>query len=286
MTTHEMSYGEDYKFIPATSLRSGDGTEVRPDVYSYTIQIVNLGLIGDPATGEYVMVDTGMPRSVDDVHKAITGRFGSLVPPTAIVLTHGHFDHVGTVIELVEQWQVPVYAHELEMPFLTGQEAYPKPDSSVEGGLLAKVAFIYPREPINIGSHVRPLPADGSIPGLPDWRWIHTPGHSRGHVSLFRDSDRTMLPGDAFITVKQDSLYKVLIQEPEVCGPPVYLTPDWAAAWESVRKLAAMQPEAALTGHGVPLFGEVLRSGLDNLARNFDTLAIPDHGRYVDQTHD
>jgi glyoxylase-like metal-dependent hydrolase (beta-lactamase superfamily II) len=286
MTTHEMSYGEDYKFIPATSLRSGDGVEVRPDVYSYTIQIVNLGLIGDPASGEYVLVDTGMPQSVDDVDKAITKRFGSLRPPRAIILTHGHFDHVGAVIDLVERWHTPVYAHALEMPFLTGQGAFPKPDSSVEGGLLAKVAFIYPREPIDLGSHVQPLPADGSVPGLPEWRWIHTPGHSPGHVSLFRESDRTEVAGDAYITVKQDSLYKVLIQEPEVNGPPVYLTPDWDTAWDSVRTLAALRPEAALTGHGLPLYGESLRSSLDDLARNFDKFAIPGHGRYVDEAHD
>jgi hypothetical protein len=95
-----------------------------------------------------------------------------------------------------------------------------------------------------------------------------------------------VVAGDAFITVKQDSLYKVLIQEPEVNGPPVYLTPDWDTAWDSVRTLAALRPEVALTGHGLPLYGESLRSSLDDFARNFDKFAIPGHGRYVDEAHD
>jgi len=37
-------------------------------------------------------------------------------PPAAIVLTHGHFDDVGALPALVEQWPVPVYAHSAEMP--------------------------------------------------------------------------------------------------------------------------------------------------------------------------
>ena len=50
------------------------------------------------------------------------------------------------------------------------------------------------------------LPEDGSIPHLPDWEWIYTPGHSPGHVSFFREKDLTLIVGDAFVTVKQESL--------------------------------------------------------------------------------
>src|SRR5690606_41278238 len=61
------------------------------------------------------------------------------------ILTHGHFDHVGSIVGLLEKWKVPVYSHALEVPFLTGRQAYPEPDVTVQGGMLAKISSIYPR---------------------------------------------------------------------------------------------------------------------------------------------
>ena len=54
------------------------------------------------------------------------------------------------------------------------------------------------------------LPSDGTVPHLPDFKWIHTPGHTPGHISLFREKDQALIVGDAFVTVKQEYLYKVL----------------------------------------------------------------------------
>lgn len=116
----EISTSEDHRFIPATSIRSGKGIEVLPDVFCYTIQIVNICLIEQPKTNEFVLIDTGMPTATEEIIHIVENRFGPNQRPQAIILTHGHFDHVGTVIDLVKFWQVPVYAHPLELPFLTG----------------------------------------------------------------------------------------------------------------------------------------------------------------------
>lgn len=277
----EMSYGSDYKYIPATSIESGVGTELLPDLYSYTVQIVNIIFIGHPEKNNYVLVDAGMPGSADTIISAAEERFGKNRPPEAIILTHGHFDHVGAIIDLVKHWQVPVYAHPLEMPFLTGKQSYPKPDSSVEGGMVAKMSPLFPIEPIDLGDHVLTLPSDGSVPSLPDFRWIHTPGHSPGHVSFFREQDRSLIAGDAFVTVKQEYLYKVFTQELEISGPPRYLTTDWKAAKKSVLKLEALKPSIAVTGHGLPMTGELLTSSLNKLVEEFDHIAVPDYGKYV-----
>lgn len=277
----QMEYGSDYKYIPATSVGSGLGVEVLPDLYCHTLQIVNICLVGDPAAQECVLVDAGMPGSANEIVSVTESRYGAGRKPKAILLTHGHFDHVGAVIELVEYWKIPVYAHELEIPYLTGHKSYPEPDPTVEGGMVAKMSAIFPNEPIHLGKHVQPLPSDGSVPHLPGFRWIHTPGHTPGHVSLFRDKDRTLIAADAFVTVRQDSLYKVLTQEVEISGPPRYLTTDWTAAWESVRRLAALQPDVAVTGHGRPVSGQVLSDGLKKLVNEFDRIAIPDYGKYV-----
>jgi glyoxylase-like metal-dependent hydrolase (beta-lactamase superfamily II) len=148
-------------------------------------------------------------------------------------------------------------------------------------GVMALMSFAYPEKAIDLGDRVRRLPEDGSVPGLPDWRWIHAPGHTAGQVALFRADDRALIAGDAFVTVQQESLYKVATQKEEVHGPPAYFTPDWAAARRSVAALAALEPAVAATGHGTPMAGEELRSGLRTLVANFDEVAVPDHGRYV-----
>ncbi|MET3698490.1 glyoxylase-like metal-dependent hydrolase (beta-lactamase superfamily II) [Bacillus oleivorans] len=279
----EMNYGQDYKFIPATSVGSGVGIQVLPDLYCYTNQIVNIVFAGDPETGEFVLVDAGMPHAAEEIISETEERFGRNSRPKAIILTHGHFDHVGSIIELVDHWDIPVYAHELEFPYLTGEKSYPAPDSSVEGGMVAKMSPLFPNEPINIGKHLEKLPADGTVPYLADFCWIHTPGHTPGHVSFFREKDRVIIAGDAFVTVKQDVLYKVITQELEISGPPRYFTPDWKSAKESVVKIEQLKPEVAITGHGQPLSGELLSQSLAELARDFDTIALPRYGKYVDK---
>lgn len=276
-----MKQSDDNKMIPMTSVDSGKLREVRKDVAYYTNQIVNLIMIGRP-NGNWVLVDAGMPKSGNEIIGVAEERFGKNNPPAAIILTHGHFDHVGNIVKLLSKWKnVPVYAHRLEFPFLTGQQAYPEPDSSVEGGLLAKLSFLYPNEPIDIKEALQSLPTNGTIPELPGWEWIHVPGHSPGQIALFRKSDRVLISADAFVTVRQDSLYRVLIQKEEICGPPVYLTTDWDAAYRSVKRLAELDPETVISGHGTAMLGEALKEGLDNLINNWKDIAMPAHGKWV-----
>jgi glyoxylase-like metal-dependent hydrolase (beta-lactamase superfamily II) len=253
--------------------------DVAPDLIRIRYLFVNLYLWG---TSEgWVLVDAGVKGCADDIVEAAEERFGAGATPQAIVLTHGHFDHVGAFPELFEHWDVPVYAHPIEIPHLTGTTDYPPPDPTVGGGAMALLSFAYPAKAIDLGDRVQPLPTDGSVPGMPEWRWIHTPGHSDGHVSLFRERDRLLIAGDAFVTAKQESLYAVVRQEQEVHGPPAHFTPDWEAARQSVEALAALRPGIAATGHGTPMGSAPLAEGLDALVANFDEIALPDRGRYV-----
>ena len=247
--------------------------------------IVNLYLFGrrDTPNGSWVLIDAGMPGSAARISRAAEKWTGSGTAPEAIILTHGHFDHVGALEGLLDRWNVPVYAHRLELPYLTGRSSYPPPDPTVGGGAMAALARFYPRGPINLGDRVRALPEDGTVPGMPEWRWIHTPGHTPGHVSLFREVDRTLIVGDAFVTTKQESATAVLSQRPELHGPPAYYTQDWESARRSVERLAALEPRQVAAGHGPPLRGSEMLANLHELARNFDRLAVPARGRYVRQ---
>ncbi|RYY12744.1 MAG: MBL fold metallo-hydrolase, partial [Cytophagaceae bacterium] len=169
----------------------------------------------------------------------------------------------------------------LELPYLTGRSSYPPPDPTVGGGLVAYLSFAYPKHPYDVGARVHPLPADGSVPGLPGWRWLHTPGHTPGHVSFFRAEGKVLVAGDAFTTVKGESALATLTQKQLVHGPPAYFTPDWDSARVSVAELLSLVPEVAATGHGIAMHGDELRSQLAHLAVHFNSLVRPKIGRYA-----
>jgi glyoxylase-like metal-dependent hydrolase (beta-lactamase superfamily II) len=266
----------------AKSAARHDWFTVAPGVWGLRDVFVNLYMIHNERARTWVLVDAGLKTSATKIRRMAQELFWPDSKPSAIVLTHGHFDHVGSLRMLAEEWNVPVYAHELERPFLLGKCAYPPPDPTVGGGMMAYSSFMYPKGPIDLGDRLQELPEDGKVPGLPGWTWLHTPGHSPGHVSLFRKRDKVLIAGDAFVTTRQESLLAVARQSKILSGPPKYFTCDWDAAADSVRLLAGLEPEIAATGHGKPMQGEDLRRRLHDLADHFETVAVPTHGRYVD----
>jgi glyoxylase-like metal-dependent hydrolase (beta-lactamase superfamily II) len=247
--------------------------------------LVNAYLVGQAAAEDrgWVLVDAGIAPGTGGIIAAAKERFGRDSRPAAILLTHGHFDHVGGLPQLADYWDAPIYCHRLEMPYITGRSSYPPPDPAAGGGMMTLMSRLFPRGPYDFGKRVRPLPDDGSVPGLPDWRWLHTPGHAPGHVAFFRDEDRTLLAGDAFVTTQQESMLAVLTQKAKLSRPPGYYTPDWSAARRSVEQLLALRPETAATGHGPPTHGHDLIRGLEELIHHWDELAVPTGGRYSQQ---
>lgn len=269
----------------AILLHAHHPAKVAPQVYGLRTMMVNLYVCGESSErAAWVLIDGGMPGRSPAIFNAAERLFGRDNPPQAIILTHGHFDHVGAVEPLVRKWHVPVYAHPLELPFLTGQQDYSPPDPSVGQGLFARLSPLFPKHRYDFGTAVQVLPADGSVPAMPGWRWIHTPGHTPGHISLFREADRALIAGDAFTTTRQESLWAVCRQSVEVRPPPAYFTTDWAAARESMQRLADLNPLVAATGHGRVLCGPELTTHLQRLIDQFGERGVPKHGRYVRET--
>ncbi len=261
-----------------------DGThEIAPDLAYRRLAMVNVIFYGAPHSGDrgWVLIDTGVPGLGRLIENAAEERFGKRNRPAAIILTHGHFDHVGNLKALAEKWETPIYAHMLEHPYLTGRAKYPPPDTTVGGGIMPTFAPLFPSGPIDVTQWLKDLSPLGEVPFMPDWRWIHTPGHSPGHVSLWRESDRSLIAGDAFITTHMESAYSVITQKPEMHGPPTWLTPDWEAAHRSVATLAALEPDLAVTGHGRAMQGPQMLAALQELAGSFREVAVPPQGRYV-----
>ncbi len=272
---------EDSDLAPTTETGSGISA-ILPDLAFRRMSIVNVIFYGDPATdADWVLIDTGLPTSRQAIIEAAEHRFGVMRPPSAILLTHGHFDHVGSLETLAQHWNVPVYAHWLEFPYLNGQASYPPADPLAGGGAMALLSPLYPRSPVNVEQRLQPLPQDRSVPFMPGWTWLHTPGHAPGHVSLWRAADRCLIAGDAIVTTGQESVYEVMTQRPEMHGPPRYLTPDWDEAQRSVVQLAELKPELIITGHGQPVRGANMRARLQQLADNFKEIAVPEGRPYA-----
>ncbi len=255
---------------------------VAPGVWRLKDIFVNMFIIQNRDGTEWVLVDAGLKTSAKKIKSLAENIFDSKgSKPKAILLTHAHFDHIGSLIQLAEEWGVPVYSHHQERPYLTGRASYPPADPAVGGGVMALMSFTFPKGPINAEQYLNEINEDGAIPELEDWKWIHTPGHSPGHISLFREKDGVLIAGDAFVTTMMESVIAVATQKKFVSGPPKYFTPDWGAAARSVRSLASLEPNVIVTGHGHAMYGDSARKELHKLSRDFWKWGIPATGRYV-----
>jgi len=247
--------------------------EIARGIAVIPMSISNAYLVGDARS--WVLVDSGTPGHAKTIKEAAETRFGAGAKPRAIVLTHGHFDHAGSCPELAETWNVKVYAHRLELPYLTGKSQYPPLDITAPGAF-SFLARFFPSRTVNLGSRVVEWDGDFSLFGLPGWRSIHTPGHAPGHFVFFRQDDTVLLAGDAVTTMNLDNVVGLMTRRPELCRPPVPATYDWRQAHESVKKLAALRPFLVAPGHGTPMASVWAR--LQELAEHFP---IPEQGRYV-----
>lgn len=258
----------------------------------------------------WALVDTGFPWSFQAILKVARERFGD-TPPTGIFLTHGHMDHVGSALALATYWDVHVYASEAELPFLTGKCAYPAPDYRVGGptGLFARIPGMARAKGFDLGGRVLPLPpalspgrfaegggdrepSEASLsvrdqrPGegfgerLPGWQVIPLPGHTPGQVGYWRESDRTLLAGDAVTTRELNSWTRVLKGEGIIGMPPAAPTCDWFAVRKSVERIGELAPDWLGAGHGQPLWGAELHQQLDSF---LEYATIARKGRYVAQ---
>src|SRR3712207_3642950 len=186
---------------------------------------VNAWLLGD------VIVDAGYASNGKKVVEALRGR-----EVTAHAITHAHPDHVGGSAHVCRELGVPFWCP-------AGDAAAVRDGASVPAE--SRIRFLLDRgrsfERVEIARELR----EGD--DVAGFRVLDVPGHSPGHVALWREADRVLVGGDVFFNLSLKTLRYGLRQPP---GP---FTVNPERNRQSMRRLAELEPSVACFGHGPPV---------------------------------
>ncbi|MDQ6607308.1 MAG: MBL fold metallo-hydrolase [Actinomycetota bacterium] len=204
---------------------------------------INVYLIGD------VLVDAGSRHAAKRILRQLNGR-----TLATHVVTHAHADHQGSSHEVCEALRVPLWCGELDAEAMEDGRIRSRMPSHPINSLIG-MAFPGPPHPV-----ARRLREGDQVAGF---QVLDTPGHSAGHISLWREPDRTLICGDVFTNI--DTITGL----PGLHQPKRCFTPDPAGNRESMRRLAALEPALACFGHGRPLRNpDKLKAFADRLPRD------------------
>lgn len=227
-------------------------TEVADRVYRVDHAHVSCYLVVDD-DGSVLIVDAGLPAVWPHLGRALRQIGSTPGDVAAMVLTHAHFDHIGTAARAQRELGIPVWAHEddffiaahpyrylhesprLRYP-LRHLRAVPVLAAMTKAGALAVPGV---RDLLPVVPYER-LPVPGNPVVVP------TPGHTQGHVALHLPDRDVLLSGDALVTL-----------DPYTGGhgPQIVAgaaTADSAQALRSLDALAATGATIVLPGHGEP----------------------------------
>jgi hydroxyacylglutathione hydrolase len=180
---------------------------------------------------EDVLIDAGTRWDRRRIFAEIEGRELSL-----LALTHVHPDHQGVAGDVCEARGIPLACHADDVDAMEGRR--PVQEAHADHPLNRLIKRLWQGPPYEVG---RVLSEGDEVAGF---RVVHAPGHARGEVIYFRDSDRVAICGD---TIRNISYATGL---PGIKEPPDVFTYDPDENRRSIRKLAALEPSLILPGHG------------------------------------
>ena len=211
--------------------------EVVPGVYQLMFAGVNVALIAEE---ELTLVDTGVPGSLPGILNLIRRLGRSVEEMSTVIITHNHFDHIGGLPELRKLTDVKVFAHEAALVGSQAEAPYP-------GGIrrLLRVPFLSPirrRFVLESGDIDVQLAGGEMLRPLGGLQVIHTPGHTPCSICLYSPERKLLFVGDAMQRRRRKLQF-----------PARRVSTDLAQAVESVRKLAELDFEVLVLGHGRPV---------------------------------
>jgi glyoxylase-like metal-dependent hydrolase (beta-lactamase superfamily II) len=180
---------------------------------------------------DWSLVDAGHPVHTGLVVEAVA-RFLGPTQPAHFILTHAHIDHGGSLAEIVKRWQLPIWAHPLEVDFITGAKRY---RDIASASWIYNVAKPFMAEVAWQQSVARSL-VEGDRVG--ELEVVHVPGHTPGMIALHHHADRAIIAGDTFMNLGR-----------KLSAPMPLSTPDPSLARRSIRKLAARDYDTLLPSH-------------------------------------
>ncbi|MBV9213429.1 MAG: MBL fold metallo-hydrolase, partial [Actinobacteria bacterium] len=189
------------------------------DVYQlrgFPPNAINVYLVGD------VLVDAGSRHAGGRIARQLEGR-----EVRAHALTHAHPDHQGASAEICTKLGIPYWVGEGDVPAAEDGDMVSRQPSHPMPRLSAK-AFGGPGHPVD-----RALHEGDDVAGF---QVLEAPGHSAGHIALWRESDRTLILGDVLNNMN------LITGVPGLHQPPDFFTPDPARNRESARRLAGLEP--------------------------------------------
>jgi glyoxylase-like metal-dependent hydrolase (beta-lactamase superfamily II) len=213
--------------------------------------IVNSYLVED--AGQVTIIDAGVPGHYRDMPAELAAMGRTVADVRALLLTHGHTDHIGFAERLRRERQVPVSVHEADAALARGEVPNPAKGYGPTrlGPLLGFLWYTILRGGLRVPKLQEVATfGDGAtldVPGSP--RVILTPGHTPGSAALHVPSLDALFVGDAFATYAVTTGAR---------GPQVApFTADAAQAVASLARLEDVSADLALPGHGDPWTGGI-----------------------------
>ena len=160
-------------------------------------------------------------------------------PLSLVALTHVHPDHQGAVAQVCGARRVPLACHADDVDAMEGRR--PVQEKNPDNPIVRLERRFWEGPPRKVD---RVLREGDEVAGF---RVIQAPGHARGEVIFFRESDRVAIAGDVINTIN------VFTGIPGVRQPPVMYTLDPEENRRSIRKLLDLRPSLVCVGHGAPL---------------------------------
>jgi glyoxylase-like metal-dependent hydrolase (beta-lactamase superfamily II) len=225
--------------------------QLAPSLHRLGNGLVNSYLVEEG--GLVTIIDAGLPGYWGDLPAELAAMGRSLDDVHAVVLTHGHSDHIGFAERIRSEQGTPVSVHELDAALARGEVPNPaKGFGPIRLGALIGFLLWSGRRG---GLRIRTLGevatfGDGAtldVPGAP--RVIGVPGHTPGSAALLVPSVDALFVGDAFATKA------VTTGE---TGPRIApFTADAAQALQSLDRLRGVEARWVLPGHGEAWTGGV-----------------------------